>query len=400
MVILVSLRDVMNLKRFLVCECNEHIDSEMSFFFAIPLQQGEHELKYEQAASLILGVTCMTSRSQVGWELWIDQLPGFVGILQGTRGTCVEPARLGCFDVFNLILDGGGRVLIPCCQGVQGLKRSCTTGAWPSSSLLGWIGWMFSRFCSVSLHYGSWVYFLYNIRNMQYAIYLDIDLFTFLRCVSSRRPLEEIPLKATKDSCQKSLETTLGSDLVPSMPDWTSGGLAVWIGWRVTGEEESFLVQIRDWSMSKILANQNDQSKKCLFETNLDVRPAFFHEPFPWFRTRPRPRSVQLKHRNTRKCNYKWKQITRIYFSNCGLQKTIDICWKHDSSYSYDYHRSLLFPHTCRYWLMLRTPDSHTNVRRFVKHSLGSRWFRGQRVAKIGSFDRPWPWSSSSWGLA
>lgn len=211
-------------------------------FFAIPLQQGEHELKYEQAPSLILGVTCMTSRSQVGWELWIDQLPGFVGILQGTRGTCVEPARLGCFDAFNLILDGGGRVLIPCCQGVQGLKRSCTTGAWPSSSLLGWIGWMFSRFCSVSLHYGSWVYFLYNIRNMQYAIYLDIDLFTFLRCVSSRRPLEEIPLKAAKDSGQKSLETTLGSDLVPSMPDWTSGGLAVWIGWRVTGEEESWVV--------------------------------------------------------------------------------------------------------------------------------------------------------------
>lgn len=246
-------------------------------------------------AGAIFNFGCDLYDQGVGWELWIDQLPGFVGILQGTRGTCVEPARLGCFDIFNLILDGGGRVLIPCCQGVQGLKRSCTTGAWPSSSLLGWIGWMFSRFCSVSLHYGSWVYFLYNIRNMQYAIYLDIDLFTFLRCVSSRRPLEEIPLKATKDSCQKSLETTLGSDLVPSMPDWTSGGLAVWIGWRVTGEEESFLVQIRDWSMSKILANQNDQSKKCLFETNLDVRPAFFHERF---RTRPRPRSVQLKHRN------------------------------------------------------------------------------------------------------
>ena len=61
--------------------------------------------------------------------------------------------------------------------------------------------------------------FLYNICNMQDAIYLDIDLFTFLRCVSSRRPLEEIPLKAAKDSGQKSLETTLGSDLVPSMPD-------------------------------------------------------------------------------------------------------------------------------------------------------------------------------------
>lgn len=60
-----------------------------------------------------------------------------------------------------------------------------------------------------------WFMSIFSIQHMQYAIcniiYLDIDLFTFLRCVSSRRPLEEIPLKATKDSCQKSLETTLGS---------------------------------------------------------------------------------------------------------------------------------------------------------------------------------------------
>ena len=150
---------------------------------------------------------------------------------------------------------------------------------------------------------------------MQYAIYLDIDLFTFLRCVSSRRPLEEIPLKATKDSCQKSLETTLGSDLVPSNArlnirrtrslDWMTS-------YRRRGV---FLVQIRDVT---VLANQNDQSKKCLFETNLDARPVFFHERC---RTRPRPRSVELKHRNTRKCNYKRKQITRIFFFKLWLTK-------------------------------------------------------------------------------
>ena len=117
----------------------------------------------------------------------------------------------------------------------------------------------------------------------------------------------------------------------------------------------------------QIPANQNDQSQKYLFEKNLDVWPAVSWTFHCRWRTRPRPRSVQLKHRNTWKCNCKRKQIS--FFWTCGLRKAIDISWDSGS----DYHRSLLFPHSCRYWL-LRMPSPFIRV---VKHSLGSKGPRG-----------------------
>ena len=287
-------------------------------------------------------------------------VPGSVSILQGTRGTCVEPARLGCLHLTSWM---EGRVLIPCCQGVQGLKRSCTTRAWPSSCFLVWISWMVSRFCSVSLHGVSSVYWcllhvyihLYTPYTILLTIYstritmcmivhlFEMHVFVWnhsgdlLKRFLWRRP-------RTSDSCQKSrLKRCLAESWclqcqIENAED-SQFGL----------DEELPEKRSRGWRFGievclkgQIPANQNDQSQKYLFEKNLDVWPAVSSTFHCRWRTRPRPRSVQLKHRNTWKCNCKRKQIS-FFFENVAYERgsifpetpattIIDHCSSHTSA--------------------------------------------------------------------
>lgn len=82
-------------------------------------------------------------------------------------------------------------------------------------------------------------YTTYAICNMQYNIprYRSVHLFEM-------RVIQATSWRDSFEGHQGQLPEITWNDAWLSfwcleMPDWTSGGLAVWIGWRVPGEEES-----------------------------------------------------------------------------------------------------------------------------------------------------------------